>query len=73
MFKNIYNKNLDKIEELANKVNYDDSKYLTECSAIETDFSVKANPVDLHWPVWLNSWVFVYELRDCGFESSCSL
>ena len=55
MFKNIYNKNLDEIEELANKVNYDDLKYLTECSAIETDFSVKANPVDLHWPVWLNS------------------
>ena len=24
------------------------------------------------WPVWLNDWVFVYELRGCGFESSCS-
>ena len=24
------------------------------------------------WPVWLNGWVFVYELSDCGFESSCS-
>ena len=23
------------------------------------------------WPVWLNSWVFVYELFDCGFESRC--
>ena len=23
-------------------------------------------------PVWLNSWVFVYELSGCGFESSCS-
>ena len=22
------------------------------------------------WPVWLNGWVFVYELRNCGFESS---
>ena len=21
------------------------------------------------WPVWLNGWVFVYELSDCGFES----
>ena len=20
------------------------------------------------WPVWLNGWVFVYELSDCGFE-----
>ena len=24
------------------------------------------------WRVWLNSWVFVYKLRGCGFESRCS-
>ena len=24
------------------------------------------------WPVWLNSWVFIYELSGCGFEFSCS-
>ena len=24
------------------------------------------------WSVWLNGWVFVYELNGCGFESSCS-
>ena len=24
------------------------------------------------WPVWLNGWVFVYELSGCGSESSCS-
>ena len=24
------------------------------------------------WPVWLNGWVFLYELRGWGFESSCS-
>ena len=24
------------------------------------------------YPVWLNDWVFVYELSGCGFESSCS-
>ena len=24
------------------------------------------------WPVWLNGWVFVYELSGCGFKSSCS-
>ena len=24
------------------------------------------------WPVWLNSWVFVYQLSGCGFESRCS-
>ena len=23
-------------------------------------------------PVWLNDWVFVYDLSGCGFESSCS-
>ena len=23
------------------------------------------------WPVWLDGWVFVYELSDCGFESRC--
>ena len=23
-------------------------------------------------PVWINGWVFVYELSGCGFESSCS-
>ena len=22
------------------------------------------------WPGWLNSWVFVYRLSGCGFESS---
>ena len=24
------------------------------------------------WPVWLNGWVFAYELSACGLESSCS-
>ena len=24
------------------------------------------------WPVWLNDWVFVYELSGCGFYSSYS-
>ena len=28
--------------------------------------------VPLEWPVWLNGWVFVYELSGCRFESSCS-
>ena len=23
------------------------------------------------WPVWLNGWVFVYEISGCGFESCC--
>ena len=25
-----------------------------------------------HWPVWLSSWLFFYELNGCGFESHCS-
>ena len=24
------------------------------------------------WPVWPNGWVFIYQLSDSGFESSCS-
>ena len=24
------------------------------------------------WPVWLNGWVFVYDLSGCGFQCSCS-
>ena len=24
------------------------------------------------WSIWLNGWVFVYELSGCGFESCCS-
>ena len=27
--------------------------------------------VSIIWPVWLNGWVFVYELSGCGFESHC--
>ena len=23
------------------------------------------------WPVWLNGWLFVYQLSGCGFESRC--
>ena len=24
------------------------------------------------WPVWVNGWLFIYELSGCGFEFSCS-
>ena len=24
------------------------------------------------WPVWLNGWVFVFEISGCGFKSRCS-
>ena len=45
IFKNIYNKKLDKIGEIANKVNYDDLKHVTESRGLETDFSVKTKPI----------------------------
>ena len=32
----------------------------------------KLNHLAKYWPVWLNSWVFFYELSGCRFESSCS-
>ena len=41
MFKKIYNKKFDKIEELTNKVDYDDLKYINESSNMATDFCVK--------------------------------
>ena len=25
----------------------------------------------INWSVWLNGWVFVSGLSDCGFESNC--
>ena len=27
--------------------------------------------ISIIWPVWLNGWVFVYELSGCGFEFRC--
>ena len=44
IYKNIYDKKLDKTEELTNKINYD-LKCVTKSSGIETDFSVKTNPI----------------------------
>ena len=49
--------------------------YLPECQG--TPCSKQARNLKFKWlqldsPVWLNDWVFVYELSGCGFESSCS-
>ena len=42
---------------------------LTDCSEIQThNYLVRKRK----WPVWLNGWLFVYELNGCGFESHCS-
>ena len=45
IFKNIYYERLDKIEELTKKVNFDNLKYFTEKSGMETDFSAKDDPI----------------------------
>ena len=41
VFRDIYNEELDKIEELINKINYNDLKLVSESSGTETDFSAK--------------------------------
>ena len=48
IFKNIYNKRLDKIEELDKKIDYDDLIFITESKNRKTDFSQKKKkgPVD---------------------------
>ena len=41
MFKNSYNKRLNKIEELDSKINYDVLDFITERTNRKTDFSKK--------------------------------
>ena len=45
IFKNIYNERLNKIEELTKKTNFDNLKYFTEKSGMETDFSAKGDRI----------------------------
>ena len=45
MFKNSYNKRLNKIEELDSKINYDVLDFITERTNRKTDFSKKKGPV----------------------------
>ena len=37
-----------------------------------TSFINEHSTIQSNWQVWLNGWVFVYELSGCEFESSCS-
>ena len=46
IFKTIYNKRLDKIEELDKKIDYDDLIFITKRRNRKTDFSRKKGPVD---------------------------
>ena len=47
IFKDIYNKRLDKIEELNNKIDYDNLKYVIERSGVEYNFNKVKSPIDL--------------------------
>ena len=45
IFKNIYNKRLNKIDELAKTIDYGDLKFIVNSSGLETDFSELKDPV----------------------------
>ena len=45
IFKGIYNKRLDKIEELNNKIDYDNLKYVVASSGKTFDFGVSEDPI----------------------------
>ena len=47
IFKDIYNKRLDKIEELSNKINYDNLLYTTVNNKKTYDFSTLKDPISL--------------------------
>ena len=45
IFKDIYNKRLDKLEELNNKIDYDNLKYVVESSGDEYRFNKIEDPI----------------------------
>ena len=45
IFKDIYNKRLDKIEKLNNKIDYNNLKYVVASSGKKIDFSVSEDPI----------------------------
>ena len=47
IFKDIYNKRLDKIKELDNKIDYDHLKYVVERSGLEYNFNKIKDPITL--------------------------
>ena len=46
-FKDIYNKRLDKIEEMNNEIDYDDLDYVVLSSDMEYKFSIEKDPISL--------------------------
>ena len=47
IFKDIYNKRLDKIEEMNNEIDYDDLDYVVLRSDMENNFSIEKYPISL--------------------------
>ena len=47
IFKDIHNKRLDKLEELNNKIDYDNLKYVVESSGDEYSFNKIEGPISL--------------------------
>ena len=47
IFKDIYNKRLDKIEEMNNEIDYDDLDYVVLRNDIEYNFSIEKDPLSL--------------------------
>ena len=47
IFKDIYNKRLDEIEEVKNEINYDDLDYVVLSSDMEYKFSLEKDPISL--------------------------
>ena len=47
IFKDIYNKRLDKIEEMKNEIDYDDLDYVVLKSDMEYNFSIEKYPISL--------------------------
>ena len=47
IFKDIYNKRLDKIEEINNEIDYDDLDYVVLRSDMEYNFSIEKDPISL--------------------------
>ena len=47
IFRDIYNKRLDKIEEMINEINYDDLDYVVLNENMEYNFSIEEDPISL--------------------------
>ena len=47
IFKDIYNKRLNEIEEMSNEISYDDLDYLVLSTDMEYKFSIEKDPISL--------------------------